>query len=321
MEQREQPDRLVHGAIGGAVAGIVVILWFLVMDLVAGHPFDTPARLSSAVLRTEFSGPWPRLMMLYTVLHFGVFISMGVAAASTLALLRIQPGLLVGGVFAVGVLNTVHYAGLLVTGTNLLTIVPIGQVATANLLGGTVMMAYLHRALGSEEPFGWNVLRRYPVLFEGLATGLVGAAIVAIWFLIVDLFAGSPLHTPAALASALLLRAASAAEIELNVGVMAAYSILHLSAFVVVGMAFSWLVQRLQGAPEFGVRALAVLLVLEGLFIGSVGMASGWIVQEMGWVTILVANGLAVAGMSGWIWRHRSDLRRDRETPRAPVGV
>ena len=320
MEQRE-PDRLVHGAIGGAVAGIVVVIWFLVMDMVAGHPFDTPARLSSAVLRTEFSGPQPRLMMLYTVLHFGVFMALGVFAVWTLKMLRIQPGLVVGGVFAVGVLNAVHYAGLLVTGTNLLTIVPIQQVATANLLGGTLMMSYLHRALGSEEPFGWNPLRRYPVLFEGLATGLVGAAAVAVWFLIVDLLAGSPLHTPAVLGSAVLLGAANATEIELNVGVIAVYSVLHLSAFVLVGMAFSWLVQRLHGAPAFGARALAVLLVMEGLFIGSVGMASGWIVQEMGWVTILVANGLAVAAMTGWIWHHHPDLRRTRQTPNAPLGI
>ena len=80
MEQRE-PDRIVSGAIAGALAGIVVVIWFLVMDVAAGHPFDTPARLSSAVLRIEFSGPWPRLMMLYTVRHFGVFIALGVAAA------------------------------------------------------------------------------------------------------------------------------------------------------------------------------------------------------------------------------------------------
>ena len=319
MEQRE-PDRFVHGAIGGAVAGMVVILWFLVMDFVAGQPFDTPARLSSAVLHAEFSGPWPRLMMLYTVLHFGVFIALGAAASATLVMLRIQPGVVVGGVFAIGVLNTVHYAGLLVTGTNLLTIVPIEQVATANLLGGTLMMAYLHRAMASEEPFGWNVLRRYPVLFEGLATGVVGAAIVAVWFLLVDLLAGSPLHTPAALASALLLGAENATQIELNVGVMAAYSILHLTSFVLVGMALSWLVQNLHGAPAFGTRALTVLLVMEGLFFGSVGMASGWIVQEMGWVTILVANVLAVAGMSGWIRQHHPGLRRDVQPPTAPVG-
>lgn len=319
MEQPE-PDRLVHGALAGAVAGIVVVIWFLVMDMVAGHPFDTPARLSSAVLRTEFSGPLPRLMMLYTVLHLGVFIALGVAATWTLEVLRIQPGLVVGGVFAVGVLNTVHYVGLLVTGTNLLTIVPIQQVAAANLLGGTLMMAYLHRALGSEEPFGWNVLRRYPVLFEGFATGLVGAAAVAVWFLIVDLLAGSPLHTPAALGSAVLLGAENATEIELNVAVVAVYSLLHLSVFIAVGMGFSWMVQELHEALAFGVRALIVLLVMEGLFIGSVGMVSSWIVQEIGWVSILVANVLAVAGMSGWIWQHHPDIRR-RKTPSARVGV
>ena len=314
MEQRE-PDRLVHGAAGDAMAGIVVVIWFLVMDMVAGNPFDTPARLSSAVLRTEFNGPMPCLMMLYTVLHFGVFIALGVAAVWTLELLRLQPGLVVGGVFAVGVLNAVHYAGLLVTGTNLLTIVPIRQVAGANLLGGTLMMAYLHRALGSEEPFGWNPLRRYPVLFEGLATGLVGATVVAVWFLLVDLLAGSPLHTPAALGSALLLGAEDATEIELNVGVLAVYSLLHLSAFIAVGMAFSWMVQQLHRAPPFGARALTVLLAIEGLFLGSLGMASGWIVQEMGWVTILVANGLAVAGMSAWIWWHHSGIRSLASAP------
>ena len=320
MEQRE-PDRLIQGAIGGAVTGIVVVIWFLVMDMVTGNPFDTPARLSSAVLRTEFTGPWPRLMMLYTVLHFAVFIALGVAAVWTLEMLKIQPGLVVGGVFAIGVLNTVHYAGLLVTGTNLLTIVPIQQVAVANLFGGTLMMAYLHRALGSAEPFGWNMFRRYPVLFEGLATGLVGAAAVAVWFLIVDLLAGSPLHTPAALGSAVLLGASNAAEVELNVGVMAVYSLLHLSAFIAVGTAFAWMVQQLHGGPAFGARALAVLLVVEGLFIGSVGMASGWIVQEMGWVTILVANGLAVAGMSSWIWHHHPGLGRQEQTPSSPVGI
>ena len=159
------------------------------------------------------------------------------------------------------------------------------------------------------------------MLFEGLATGLVGAAAVAVWFLIVDLLAGSPLHTPAALGSAVLLGASNAAEVELNVGVMAVYSLLHLSAFIAVGTAFAWMVQQLHGGPAFGARALAVLLVVEGLFIGSVGMASGWIVQEMGWVTILVANGLAVAGMSSWIWHHHPGLGRQEQTPSSPVGI
>jgi len=33
---------IVHGVIGGLLAGFVVALWFFVADTVAGHPFRTP---------------------------------------------------------------------------------------------------------------------------------------------------------------------------------------------------------------------------------------------------------------------------------------
>ena len=303
-----QPDRIVHGAVGGVVAGVVVVVWFLVMDLVAGHPFETPARLSAAVLRAEFYGPWPRLIVLFTVLHFGVFITLGIVSSWVLDELRVEPGLLVGALFGVGVLNAVHYTGLLVTGTNLLTVVPVSQVAMANLLGGMLMMAYLHRARKSESPLGWTVLKGHPVLYEGLVVGLVGAAAVAGWFLVAHLFYGSPLYTPAALGSAVLLGATNPAEVEYSLGVMAAYTAFHLLAFAAIGIAFSWLVRQLRGAPGLGIRALVVFFLVEGLFIGSVGMASGWVVQEMGWVMILVANVLAVGVMSAWIWRQHPEL-------------
>ncbi len=72
-------------------------------------------------------------------------------------------------------------------------------------------------------------------------TGFVGAATVAMWFLAVDLIAGSPFHTPSVLGSALIL-----------------------------------------------------------------GVASDWVVEELGWVTVFVANVLAVVGMGGWVWRGES---------------
>lgn len=320
MTQQES-DRIVHGAIGGVIAGVVVILWFFVMDFVAGQPFDTPAHLSSAVLREDFSGPWPRLIMMFTVLHFGVFVGVGIAATWALNALHIKPGLIVGAVVGVGVLNAVHYAGLLITGTNLLTMVPVLQVLLANLLGGMMMMAYLHRAFRVDSPLGLAWLRRYPVLSDGLVTGLVGATAVAMWFVVVDLFAGAPLYTPAALGSAVLLGASSPAEVELNLGVMATYTVLHTLTFIAVGTGFAWLARQLHGAPDFGARALAVLVLLEGLFVGSVGMANGWIVQELGWLTILGANALAVVGMSAWIWHRNPQIGEADAELGVPAGV
>ena len=301
---------VLHGALGGAVAGLVVVLWFVVADILAGQAFQTPAELSSIVLHEEFDRPWPRLFALYTVLHFGVFVTLGIVTTWVLRELKLAPGLLLGAFFGVGVLNAVHYTGLLVTGTNLLTVVSAAQVTAANVLGGMMMMAYLHRAQHSDSAIGWNVLKRYPVLFDGLITGLVGAAAVAVWFLTKDLLAQAPLHTPAALGSAVLLGASSPEEIQLNMAVITAYTFLHVSAFAGVGMMFAWLAERVERTPDFWIRGAAVLLLLEGMFLGTVGMMSGWIMQDLGWMTVLVSNLVAVLAMGLWILRSRPSLRR-----------
>ena len=147
------------------------------------------------------------------------------------------------------------------------------------------------------------------MLYQGLVTGLVGAAIVAMSFLLADMAAGTPLHTASALGSALLLGAAGPNEVELNAGVITAYSVLHLVTFSMIGIGFAWLAHRVEGTPEFGLRAFGLLLLLEGLFLGTVGMISGWIVEELGWLTILASNAAAVLGMAMWLWRSRPELR------------
>ncbi len=302
MTQAES-NRVVHGAMGGVLAGIVVVVWFVIMDLVAGDPFGTPARLSSAVLREEFTRPWPRLIALYTVLHFGVFVTMGVMTNWGLRALQLEPGVIVAAIFGLFVLNAVHYAGLLVTGMNLLTVVPVLHVTIANLLGGVLMMTYLRRVHGLVTADPGSAAERPPILAPGLRTGLVGAATVAMWFLALDLVAGSPLRTPTVLGSALVLGAASPGEVQLNVGVIIGYSLLHLATFAGVGIAFVWLTRRIRSTPDLAVRALGALLFLEVLFLGTAAMVSDWVVEELGWLSVLVANVLAVAAMGGWIWR------------------
>ncbi len=307
--KRPEASALVNGAIGGAIAGVVVVAWFSVVDLAMGNPFHTPARLAGTVLGEEFAGAWPRLVVLYTILHFGVFVSLGVATTWFLESIEVDPGLFVGAVFGVGVLNVVHYTGLLVTGTNLLTVVPVAHVIGANLLGGMLMMAYLHKAFGAESPFGWSLLKKYPILYDGLITGLVGAAAVAVWFFLVDMAANTPFATPAALGSAVLLGASNPSEVQFNLGVILAYSFLHLGAFFAVGIAFAWLAHQVQHASGFWMRAVAVLVLLEGLFMGTLEIMSGWVIGELGWWVVLMANLLAVTAMGIWIWRQHPGLR------------
>ena len=44
---------IADGVVGGVLAGLVVALWFLVVDSLAGRPFHTPAALASALTRQE----------------------------------------------------------------------------------------------------------------------------------------------------------------------------------------------------------------------------------------------------------------------------
>lgn len=293
---------LIHGAIGGLLAAAVVAAWFFVVDLILNAAFFTPALLATVILRESFTDVSVGLVLFYTVLHFGVFAALGAAAAWFLDATDTEPALLIGAVFGVGVLNGVHYGGLLVTGLDLLTVLPVVHVLGANLLGGLVMMAYVHRAWRSEAPIGWRAVEGHPVIVQGLATGLLGAGAVAFWFLIVDIMTSVPFRTPAALGSAVFLGASSAADVQFNVGIVVAYTFLHVAAFLTVGIAFVWVAERIERTPSLWLLAFMAFVVTEGLFIATVDIFSEWVLGAIGWWAVGVGNLVAVGVMTRWIW-------------------
>src|SRR5438552_1898633 len=116
---RENPmKRSLHGLIadgvvGGVLAGLVVALWFLAVDSLAGRPFHTPAALASALTRQAIGPPPLRLVLAYAVVHFGVFAVLGIAMAGAIAALRTPPRLLFGVLFGLVAQELAFYAGLL----------------------------------------------------------------------------------------------------------------------------------------------------------------------------------------------------------------
>lgn len=301
--------RTVHGVVGGLVAGAVVALWFLVVDVVSAEAFRTPSVLAAEILGETDAVPTVRLVFAYTVLHFGVFAALGAATGAVLAATGVAPGLLVGGVFGIGVLNGVHYGGLMVTDVDLLTVLPVTHVLGANLAGGMAMMAYLHRAWHVDAPLGWRMFAGRPLLLEGFATGLLGAVAVALWFFLVDFASGAPLFTPAALGSALFFGAGSPAEVEHTVGVALSYTVVHVLAFMGVGVVFAWVAAQLERQPTFWLLPVLAFIVLEGLFLGIAGMRASWVLGALGWWAILFGNLAAVGTMGWWVWNSHPRLR------------
>jgi hypothetical protein len=306
--QRSQSHALVHGAVGGVIAGLVVALWFLNVDLIAGEPFETPRRLANAIIGGDHVAGG-RLISAYSVLHLGVFAVLGMVAASFIRAVGVSPGLLVGGAFGLFVLTGVHYGAMLLTGGRVMDALPAIHVVLANLLGGMAMMAYLHYATRATTPIGYGVLREHKLVARGLATGLIGAAAVALWFLVLDVARGQPFFTPAALGAALLLGATSQAEVQVTLPIVAAYTTLHLAAFAAIGIAVEWAAERIERAPA-GLRAAALAFVLlEALFIGVVGALSQWVLGALGYWAIAVGNVVALATMAMWVLAMHPRLR------------
>ncbi len=94
-----------------------------------------------------------------------------------------------------------------------------------------------------------------------------------------------------------------------NLGVIAAYSFLHFGAFLVVGLTFAWLANRVERARRFWLPAVVVFVLLEGLFLGTVVIVSGWVMRDLGWLPVLLGNLSAVIAMAAWIWHGHPKLR------------
>ena len=301
---------IVHGVAGGLLAGLVVALWFLVADTAAGHPFRTPTLLAGLLLNREFSEVTFRLVAVYTVLHFGVFAILGVGMASLSAAFTAPPRLLLGLVFGVLLQEVTFYIGLLLLHSPHLGVVPWPNVVGANIAAGLVLVGYLHYAERDPRPLGLGALRDHPALLRGVVNGLIGAAVVAVWFFVLDVARGAPFHTPAALGSALLLGAAGPGEIVVTFGVIAVYTVVHIAAFVIGGILFVALAEQVERVPAMALLVLLTAILLEGLVLATIGVGAQWVLGTVGWWSVAVANVLAVLAIGWQVWRTHPMLQR-----------
>jgi hypothetical protein len=136
-----------EGVVTGAIGATAVAIWFLVVDVVSGQPFHTPATLGEAV--SAIFGPTEgesafRHVVMYTVFHYLVFALVGLIAAWTMRASEREPSVLIA-LFLFFIAFEVGFYGL----TYVLSLSPnFGnlawyQVGAANLVAAALMGAYL----------------------------------------------------------------------------------------------------------------------------------------------------------------------------------
>ena len=152
--------------------------------------------------------------------------------------------------------------------------------------------------------------RRTHALREGITVGLIGAAIVMLWFFIVDLAAGVPLRTPALLGAA-LFDGARSEVVTPTARLVVGYTAVHLAGFVALGLGVAGLV----ALAEREKRVLALIFMLgcclAVVFLAMVYLLSQWLGQAVTPAIFLAGHILAAAAMVGSLaYFHGRLLRR-----------
>jgi len=151
-------------------------------------------------------------------------------------------------------------------------------------------------------------------LLDGVITGMIGALVVALWFLVLDAIAGRPLYTPALLGGVLLHGSQSVAErVMIAPTEIAAYTAFHFVAFIAVGIVLSWLMNLFERFPImfFVLLVLAVCLQI-AFFAFDVALGAEVMGRLRPW-TVVTANVLAAATMVGYQWRRHPGVVRGIE--------
>ena len=305
----DRTARLTRGIVAGLVAGGAVAVWFLLVDASRGVPFRTPAFIASALLGRQAIDMSVGLVLLYTLIHFGLFALVGMGAAWLVGRLPVSPGTLLGLVLGFLLFDLVFYTSVTVTGVDVVAELGWPEVLIGNLLAGVALMKFL-QLTGATKPMSWwESLERHTIVREGLIAGLTGASVVAAWFLVFDVVRGQPFFTPGALGSALFLGASNASQVEVNFMTVGAYTVFHLLSFGVVGIVAAAIVCEAEENPPLLLGGMILFVAFEALFLGVLALVAEFLLGANAWWTIAVGNLLAALAMGYYLWRAHPKLR------------
>lgn len=138
---------LKRGLIDGIIGGVIVAVWFLVIDALRGRMLFTPAALGSALF---FGASSPgdvtmqaSVILAYTVVHFAVFIALGLLVAWLAEEAEHNAPLVLGIVLFFVTLEVLTLGLFAAAAAWLFRVVPWWSPIVGNLLAAAGMIAYL----------------------------------------------------------------------------------------------------------------------------------------------------------------------------------
>jgi len=147
---------------------------------------------------------------------------------------------------------------------------------------------------------------------EGLVAGVVGAAVIAVWFLILDTLAGHPLYTPTVLGTALFRHGAGLENpetIAVSFDMVVVFTWVHVLVFGVIGGLASHLLAFAERRPNFGFGVVLFFVIFEFGFVTLCMVFAQDVLHALTWGKVLIGNVLAAAAMAAYLWQRHPNLR------------
>jgi hypothetical protein len=141
------------------------------------------------------------------------------------------------------------------------------------------------------------------ILEHGVLAGVLGALVVAVWFLVLDALNSRPFFTPSLLGSA-LFGGTSAGEVEaVNAIMVFAYTGLHGLLYLIAGTVLSWMFWEMDEHPQFGMILILLFVVSQAVLFGLEVTVVPQVVGVLGAFSVALANILSAIAMFWFLLR------------------
>lgn len=140
---------------------------------------------------------------------------------------------------------------------------------------------------------------------HGIAAGALGAGIVAVMFLFIDVAEGRPFWTPTALGSAFFRGEAIPADAAPQPALIAGYTAMHGTVFVALGLMAAYVLSsgpRRLAPAGLGLAGL-LFLAFESVFLAYTTVFDAGLTAAYGFGTPAAANLLAAGAMAAYVTR------------------
>lgn len=142
---------------------------------------------------------------------------------------------------------------------------------------------------------------RVRLFTEAFIAGVIGYAVVALFFVIWNILTGRhPLYTAALLGQG-IVGSSAAGESEVAFGPIMAYNVLHLIVFLVIGLVAAWLVFAAEQVPQFwfvGLLIFVTTLMASGVVVVTYSVP---VSDALPWWSIVAANVVAALLMGAYL--------------------